>query len=340
MKELSEKLPYLMKRNQIITTLKAYLDKKDYCAVETNALQICPGMEVHLEAFKTKLSFPFGNHNLIRYLHTSPEFAMKKLISQGMNKIYQFAHVFRNEELSDIHHPEFTMLEFYATQMSYKKLMKECENLIKYAAKKHNIQDVNFKNLTNTITDKWEYITVKQAFQKYAKINLNKILPSQPTLEPDTELIKKEAIHLGLQVSPQDRFEDIFFKIMLEYVEPHLGEKYPTVLYDYPVCLGALARAKPENPLYAERFEIYICGVEIANGFGELTNPTEQLTRFKHDQKIKRDLYGHTYPIDQEFIKAVGKMPPTSGVAIGIDRLIMLLTHAPNIQTVLWEELS
>ena len=132
MKHLTEKLPYLTKRNQIIATIRSYLEKKHYCPVETNALQICPGMEVHLEAFRTELSFPFGQKNAVRYLHTSPEFAMKKLIAQGMEKIYQFAHVFRNEELSPIHHPEFTMLEFYATHMDYKRLIKECEKLIKY----------------------------------------------------------------------------------------------------------------------------------------------------------------------------------------------------------------
>ena len=328
-------LPYLQQRLKIIKTIRSFLDEQGFWEVDTPALQKSPGLEIHQAAFETTLIEPFHQDDKIRYLHTSPEFAMKKLLVEGMDKIYQIAHAYRNEERGPTHNPEFLMLEFYITHKDYTYLMPLTEDLIKACARAVNCRTVSFQGVTCDLEKPWLYLTVQEAFQKYAGIDLNATLPKEPTDEPPPEKLRAEAEKTGLSTHPSDRWEDIFFRIMLEKVEPNFGKGVPTVLYDYPIALGALARAKPGNPLIAERFEVYIAGVELGNGYSELTDAATYRSRFEYVQKMQQTLYNRLYPIDEDFMDAMERgMPESTGIAIGVDRLIMLLTGALCIQDV------
>lgn len=352
----SIKSDFLKKRALIIKQIRRFFDERGFLEVETPALQICPGMEVHLKAFRTELVETFETEKREFYLHTSPEFAMKKLLVAGWDKIYQMAHVFRNEERSLHHHPEFTMLEWYQKGADYKEIMRQTEELVKSCAETLGVRTLKNGNLENEIFVPWEYLSVQEAFLKYADVDiLSTVIPETPTprlteklkgeaspenignLEPDPSLLRAQAEKTGIETSPNDRWEDIFFRIMLEKVEPRLGQTVPTVLYDYPVALGALAKKSETNPLVAERFEVYSCGVELGNAFTELTDAKEQRIRFEHDQKIKQELYGYTYPLDEDFLEALeAGLPPCAGIAVGVDRLVMLLLGADKIDDVLW----
>lgn len=326
---------YLQKRTQILRALRDFFAQKGFDEVDTPIMQISPGLEIHQVAFETHLIEPFGQQTGVRYLHTSPEFAMKKLLARGMDKIYQVCHTFRNEERGPCHSPEFLMLEFYQTHADYNTLMDLTEELIRHCAKSVGTEEVFFGDKTCFLTGPWERLTVAQAFLRYAAIDLMATLPDTPTDEPDPTLLREQAVLQGISCNENDRWEDIFFRIMLEKVEPHLGDKKPTLLYDYPICLGALARAKPTNPLIAERVEVYIAGVELGNGYSELLDADVYLSRFHYVQKMQQLLYHRQYPIDDDFIAAMRRgMPPCTGIAIGMDRLFMLLSHAPDIASV------
>lgn len=330
-------LHHLKNRIKIIQEIRTFFFEAGFLEVDTPALQISPGLEIHQCAFETTLSTPFQQKSQTLYLHTSPEFAMKKLLVEGLSKIYQITHAFRNEEEGRFHNPEFSMLEFYITQEDYFYLMDFTESLIKHCAKAINIQSIKFDHTFCNLSTPWERITVQEAFQKYAHIDLMATLPSYPTQEPNPTLLRKEAEKINIRTSNHDTWEDVFFRIMLDKIEAHLGKEKPTILYDYPIVLGALARAKKTNPLIAERFEIYIAGIELGNGYSELTDPDEYIQRFQYTQKMQKKLYNRIYPIDETFISALKKgLSPCTGIAIGIDRLVMLLSQASCIQEVLW----
>ena len=320
-------------RIQVIRSLREYFDKEGFCEVDTPALQVCPGMEVHLKAFSTEMVSPLGEEAKVRHLHTSPELSMKKLIVAGMPKIYQICHCYRNEEMGQTHLPEFTMLEWYRTNTDYTAMMADTEKIVKLCAKRCGVDVLRFGQATCNPFGKWEKITVAEAFEKYAGVDLLSTLDKDLAVLPRPDLLKKQAKQKGIWCSAKDSWEDIFFRIMMEKIEPFLGHKVPTILYDYPTCLGALARRKPTDEKVCERFEAYICGVELCNAFSELTDVVEQRRRFETDQKTKQDLYGYTYPIDEDFMDALKYgMPETSGNALGIDRLIMLISGTNDIQ--------
>ena len=320
-------------RTRVIRSLREYFDKEGFCEVDTPALQVCPGMEVHLKAFSTEMVSPFGEKAKMRHLHTSPELSMKKLIVAGMPKIYQICHCFRNEEMGKTHLPEFTMLEWYRVNTDYTAMMDDTENIVKLCAKQCNVKSLRYGISECNPFGKWERLTVAEAFEKYAGIDILKTLNENPAHLPKPDLLRKQAEQKGIWCSDKDSWEDIFFRIMMEKIEPFLGHKVPTILYDYPTCLGALARRKPTDEKVCERFEAYICGVELCNAFSELTDAVEQRRRFETDQKTKQDLYGYTYPIDEDFMDALKYgMPETSGNALGVDRLIMLISGTNDIQ--------
>jgi elongation factor P--(R)-beta-lysine ligase len=356
----------LENRSLIIKQIRRFFDEKGFWEVETPALQICPGMEVHLKAFRTELVETFETDKREFYLHTSPELTMKKLLVAGWDKIYQMTHVFRNEERSLHHHPEFTMLEWYQTGADYKEIMKQTEDLVKSCAEMLQITTLKNGGIENEIFSPWEYLSVQEAFLKYAGIDILSTVKTESLckstlnesaeagvlsentknaeraerteiLEPDPSLLRAQAEKSGIKTSANDRWEDIFFRVMLEKVEPHLGQTVPTFLYDYPVALGALAKKSATNPKVAERFEVYACGVELGNAFSELTDAHEQRIRFEHDQKMKKELYGYTYPLDEDFLDALTTgLPACAGIAIGVDRLVMLLLGADKIDDILW----
>jgi lysyl-tRNA synthetase class 2 len=255
------------------------------------------------------------------YLHTSPEFAMKKLLVAGLPKIYQFAKVFRNAEGSSLHSPEFTMLEWYQTGMTYREMMQETTDLVRAVMK----NKITFHGKTCDPHGPWEIITVVDALKKYADVDISGHLR-------DLAHVRAEAARIGVYVSPRDDWENALLKIIMDKVEPHAGAPAPTILCDYPVSMAALSRPKPEDPRFAERFEVYVCGIELANAFGELTDVRVQYERFLNDVVLRKKTYGDDYPVDEDFIKALEfGLKPCSGNALGLDRLVMLATGADNI---------
>ena len=333
----AEKLPNLNTRAAIVVALRAHFAARGFTEVHTPILQVCPGMEPHLRVFATELEDAFGQSRATRYLHTSPEFAMKKLLVAGMPRIFQFARVFRNGETSATHHPEFTMLEWYRAGADYTELMDDCAGLLASAAAASAREAVKFRGMTCSLVATPERLTVPQAFERYAGIDLMAVLGDQDAAEPDPGPLAAEARRIGISVSPSDRWEDVFFKVMLDKVEPCLGDGVPTILCDYPACQAALSRRKPGEPRLAERFELYVAGVELANGFSELTDAAEQERRFRADAALKRRLYGTEVPIDRDFLEALAfGMPESAGIALGVDRLVMLCCGVDDITDVIW----
>ena len=323
-------------RSLIFKTIRSFFDTKDFLEVDTPALQISPGLEVHLKAFRTTFHNPLGTDETF-YLHTSPEFTMIKLIPAGLPKIFQICKTYRNEGVSATHQPEFTMLEWYRAGTDYTTIMNDTIEIVRQSAKACGASLLRHGDRTCDPFQPWEYLTVAEAFQKYVGIDIMKTIPNKPTLEPDPTLLRQEAERIGESCSDDDRWEDIFFRIMLNHIEDKLGDGVPTILYEYPTCLGALARQKPDNPLVVERFEAYVCGVELCNAFSELTDPEEQLKRFTYDMDMKEKLYSERYPIDSDFMSALEYgMPTCAGNAIGVDRLGMLITGAQDITDIQW----
>lgn len=327
--------PNLAVRQKVIRAIRAYFEGEGFAEVDTPALQYSPGNEVHLQAFKTELRDPHGGPDQTLYLHTSPEFAMKKLLVAGEEKIFQIAHVYRNAERSSRHHPEFAMMEWYRANAETKAIKQDCINLIRACAKASTKTVFNANGLSCNPFSEWESLSVPDAFKKYADIDLLATAPNPHN--PNADLLHKAMAHLNIRTAPDDSWDDLFFRVMGEKIEPFLGKDRPTFLCDYPISMAALARPLPNDPRLAERFELYIAGYEIANAFGELTDPDEQLRRFTSDMDLKEKLHGERYPIDMEFIEALRHgMPPSAGIALGIDRLIMLCAGTENIEDVLW----
>ena len=332
---LAERLPFLRARGRIEAALRDWFAERGFVEVQTPALQVSPGMEPHLKAFATSLETPSGDARP-RYLHTSPEFAMKKLLAGGVPKPFQFARVFRNGERSDTHHPEFTMLEWYRARESYDVVMADCAAMLHVAAIASGRPVLSWRSEACDPAADVEMLTVAEAFARHAGIDLLATTRADPA-DPDLGALARAAAPLGIVPHAGDRWEDLFFRIMLERIEPKLGFGAPTLLYEYPVSMAALARVKPGDGLVAERFELYVCGVELANGYGELTDAAIQRRRFEADMALKQSLYGERYPADEDFLSALEHgLPDCSGVALGFDRLAMLASGAESIDDVLW----
>jgi lysyl-tRNA synthetase class 2 len=326
-------------RGRILAVVRDFFAGRNYVEIDTPALQVSPGIEPHLKAFATVLHDPRDGGARPRYLHTSPEFAMKKLLAGGMPRIWQLAHAFRDGERSATHHPEFSMLEWYRAGASYRDLMDECEALLRAAQDAAGAVVLRWQAKSADAHRPWQRLTVAEAFTRYADIDLLATAPDPAA--PDMARLTAEAARIGLPPHPGDDWETLFFRIFLDRIEPLLGHGMPTILYDYPVSLAALSRPKPDDPRLAERFELYVCGLELANAFGELTDAAEQRRRFAADQARKMALYGESYPIDEDFLAALEwGLPDCAGIALGFDRLVMLATGAVDIEDVLWAPVS
>jgi elongation factor P--(R)-beta-lysine ligase len=322
-------------RNRILATVRAFFAASDYVEVDTPALQVSPGLEPHLRAFSTGLHDPRDGSAWTRYLHTSPEFAMKKLLAGGLPRIWQLARVYRDGERSATHHPEFSMLEWYRAGATYHDLMDECEALLRAVQDAAEGGGLRWRSHTADVCSPWQRLSVAAAFEHYTGIDVLATAPNPA--HPDAALLGAAASRIGIAARPEDDWETLFFRIFLERIEPHLGIGVPTILYDYPVSMAALSRRKPDDPRLAERFELYVCGLELANAFGELTDAAEQRRRFAADQAKKQALYGETYPIDEDFLAALEHgLPECAGIALGFDRLVMLAAGADHIEEVLW----
>ena len=327
--------PHLHARAAILKALRATFEARGFLEVETPALQVSPGIEPHLMAFATDLEPADGGPARRLYLHTSPEFAMKKLLVAGESRIFQFAKVFRNRERSDTHHPEFTMAEWYRAGGSLDDLMDDCEALLRAAAKAAGRDGLVAHGLNVPLDEPFERLSVAEAFLMHAGVDLMATIDDP--FGPSAGALRDEAEEIGISTSDGDSWEDIFFKISLDRIEPNLGVARPTFLTDWPISMAALSRANPDDPNVAERFELYVNGVELANAFGELTDAAEQRRRFEADCATKERLYGFRYPVDEDFLAALEwGLPPSAGIALGIDRLVMLATGAARIDDVLW----
>ncbi len=322
----------LIARARIVAALRNWFAARDFVEVETSALQVSPGNETHLHAFSTDLVSPAAT-SARRYLRTSPEFACKKLLSAGEQRIVEFARVFRNRERGALHAPEFTMLEWYRAQAPYEALMEDCTAIIALVAEAAGTQRLTFRGRQVDPLVAPEFLTVAEAFTRYAGIDLTASLSPQGV---DRAGFAACAAQAGIRLADDDNWGDIFSRVLVERIEPRLGLGRATVLYEYPAALSALARPKASDPRVAERFELYVCGVELANGFGELADPVEQRRRLDAEMAEKERIYGERYPLDEDFLAALAQMPPASGVALGLDRLVMLATGAPHIDHVLW----
>jgi lysyl-tRNA synthetase class 2 len=331
----TDRRPFLLARNRIVSALRGYFAAEDFVEVETGALQVSPGNETHLHAFATTLMAPDGASRRL-YLRTSPEFACKKLLAAGERRIVEFAKVFRNRERGALHHPEFTMVEWYRAREPYDTLMSDCAAILALAAEAAGTKVLTFRGRTADPFAALERLTVADAFERFAGIDL---LATLPDGEPDTPALARAARSAGIRIGDDDRWGDIFSRVLVENIEGNLGIGRATILDRYPVHQAALAKPA-EDRRAAERFELYACGVELANGFGELTDPVEQRRRLEIEMAEKERIYGERYPLDEDFLAALSAMPQACGIALGLDRLVMLATGASRIEQVLWNPLG
>ncbi|WP_376988921.1 EF-P lysine aminoacylase EpmA [Bosea sp. R86505] len=329
----ADRRPALLARGRIRAALRRWFEARDFVEVEAAILQVSPGNETHLHGFATTLIDDGGARHPY-YLHTSPEFAAKKLLAAGEPRIFDFARVFRNRERSALHHPEFTMLEWYRAGEGYETLMRDAADLLAEAARAAGVTCLHWRGIEADPFAQPERLTLQDAFQRHAGIDLLRTVTADNDV--DRGGLAADAAEAGIRVTDDDSWSDIFSRILSERIEPHLGRGRATILCEYPISEAALARPKPGDPRVSERFELYACGVELANAFGELTDPAEQRRRFEGDMDEKERIYGERYPVDEDFLSALAAMPQASGIALGFDRLVMLCTGARRIEDVLW----
>ncbi|MFC4174823.1 EF-P lysine aminoacylase EpmA [Microvirga sp. GCM10011540] len=329
----ADRRPFLLGRNRIQAALRGYFASRDFVEVDTATLQVSPGNEAHLHAFETAAVGPDGSRTPL-YLHTSPEFACKKLLAAGEARIACFAHVYRNRERGPLHHPEFTMLEWYRAGESYEALMRDCAEILALAAETAGTRRLAFRGGEADPFREPERLSVAEAFDRFAGIDL--LASIDRSGATDRDRLAASLREAGLRIAGDDTWSDLFSRVIVERIEPQLGHGRATILDEYPVAEAALARPTARDPRVAERFELYACGVELANAFGELTDAAEQRRRFEGEMAEKMRVYGETYPLDEDFLAALAQMPEASGIALGFDRLVMLATGASRIEQVIW----
>ncbi|MEZ5936611.1 MAG: EF-P lysine aminoacylase EpmA [Hyphomonadaceae bacterium] len=328
-----DRRPYLIARSRIRAAIRAWFEGEGFVEVECGALQASPGNEAHLHAFETRFypeSGPeAGDPGRRLYLHTSPEFACKKLLAAGEARIFDFARAYRNRETGPLHSPEFTMLEWYRAYAPWDAVIADTLEIARQAVWVIGSPYLRWRNVACDPALEPDRLTLTEAFARYTGIVL-------PLVLDDRDAFAAAVADIGMRTTANDSWSDIFSRVLVERIEPKLGQGRLTVLCEYPASEAALARPLPSDPRFAERFELYACGVELANGFGELTDPDEQRRRFEAEMDLKQRTYGERYPLDEEFLAALGRMPPASGVALGFDRLVMLASGARTISDVLW----
>jgi len=329
----ADRRPFLLGRARITAALRQFFAARDFVEVETSALTVSPGNETHLHAFASDLVTPAGERERL-YLRTSPEFACKKLLAAGERRIVEFARAFRNRERGALHHPEFTLVEWYRAGEPYETLMDDCAAILALAARVTGAARFAYRGASIDPFAPPERLTVVNAFTRHAGIDLAAMLATE---HPAPFAAAARAI--GVRVAADDTWGDVFSRVLVEKVEPKLGQGRATVLCEYPSLQSPLARPTAADPRLAERFELYACGVELANGFGELTDPATQRERLEEQMAEKFRIYGERYPIDDDFIAALAAMPQACGIALGLDRLVMLATGATRIDQVLWTPL-
>lgn len=321
-------------RSSIIACIRKFFVGSGFVEVDTPAIQVSSGGDRHARGLMIDMHRDLSEEPITRYLQTSPEFSMKKLLAKGYAKIFQICHVFRNGEVGPFHHPEFTLLEWYREGADYQDIMKDTEDLVSTIT--HNIppKTAGFYGASDNARKVWNRLSVVDAFSRYANINILSMFSEDGTL--DTVRFKCEAARSGVYCSDNDHWDDIFYRVVLEKIEPKLVGRPPTFFIDFPLPVGALAKRNHLNRKICERTELYVCGLEIGNGFSELCDPAEQLERFRIDHEYITKVYGTAPPIDYELIDSLQSLESAAGMALGVDRLIMLISGAKDIKEVLW----
>ncbi len=338
-------------RARLAAEARRALGDLGYEEVETPCLVPAPGMEPHLSPFEAPFVPEGGGAPRPLWLITSPEYAMKRLLAEGFERVFQLSRVFRNGEVSATHNPEFTMLEFYRAGTGYGGIMADLERLVEAAARAlgagearpgpgraHEAHEAHEApgaprvmrgGRSIELSAPFERLTVQQAFLRHAGVDLG-------ACGGDAGALRSAARAAGHDAGPAgEPFDDAFFRLMLSAVEPRLGLERPTYLTDWPASMAALARVKGADPRWAERFELYAGGLELANGFTELTDAAEQRARLVAERALRVRLGRPALPLDEDFLAALSRMPDAGGVAVGFDRLLMLLTGAATIEEVL-----
>ncbi len=319
---LAARLPFLRRRGLLAAAVRGFFTARGFTEVETPYAVPTPGEEVHLDAFRTERRGPRGELQTL-WLHTSPEFAMKKLLAGGAGPIFQLARVWRNGEGSDLHGAEFTMLEWYRPGATLDDLIAETLALLRAVL----APVVTCRGITTDLSAS-ESLTLADAFARHVGADLLATADDAPAL----------AAAAGTRLRAGEDWEDLFFRLLLERVEPCLGRAHPTFLTHWPAAQAALARRDPTDPRVAERFELFVCGIELANAFVELTDAAEQRARFLADRARRHAITGtEDWPLDEDFLAALSHgMPPSAGIALGFDRLAMIAAGADRIDQVRW----
>ena len=318
---MADRIGFLRRRARLAQATRAFFDARGYLEVETSYAVSAPGEEVHLQPFATELRTSAGDTRKL-WLNTSPEFAMKRLLVAGAGPIFQLARVWRNGEAGELHAPEFTMLEWYRPGAGLTALMDETEAYLRAV-----LPPVCTRAGITVDLARFERLTMADAFTRFAGADLLATLGDAPAL----------AASAGASLRSGEDWEDLFFRLLLERIEPQIGRIHPTFLTHWPAAQAALAVRDPADPRVALRFELFACGMELANAFEELTDAGEQRARFVADRVRRHAITGPDWPLDEDFLAALAHgMPQNSGIALGFDRLAMLATGARRIDQVQW----
>lgn len=323
----------LVTRSRAIQAIRKFFVERDFFEVQTPVLQRSPGVERHIKPIPVQVHTHLNPTAHSRYLHSSPEFAMKKLLAAGEERIFQICPVFRDGEAGRLHQPEFTMLEWYRSGATYTAVMEDLETLVREVAAFVQADQLRHGDLSWPVSEGWRKFTVADVFADFAGVD---ILSGLSRWDEDVTSLRRAATEAGIECGDDETWDDVFHRILLDKVDPQLKTMGALFLYDYPYPAGALARNSQTDPRVCERVEAYVCGVELANGFSELTDAAEQRRRFDSDRRLYADRYGSPPPIDEDFLRALAEIPEATGMAMGIDRLVMLLTGAPRITDVQW----
>jgi len=311
-------------RASFIQHIRQFFITRGFLEIEAPQMTPWPTLDSNIESIQVLLM----NSPSPFYLHTSPEHAMKKWLASGADKIYFLGKVFRNNELSSLHNPEFTMVEWYRTNATYADIQNDTEALIYDLSSHFHKTELSYQNINLDLTPPWKRISLSELFQEKAQIDLTSCLNKKD--------LHKAARESRFPCGEDDDWETLFFKIFLDRIEPGLGIPKPVFVYDYPAKLGLMAGKKADHPEWVERTELYIGSLELANGYTELTDAAEQQSRFEEEQS-KKMRNGHHYPIDEELLTAMQTgIPSCAGMALGIDRLLMLFLDKSHIEDVIY----
>lgn len=320
-------------RVEIIKSIRDFFWSQGFLETDVPQAVHYPGQEPYLNPIPLTFHDPYGQGQQF-YLHTSPEYALKKLLAAGFKKIFSITKCFRDyESFGGNHNTEFTMIEWYRAPGTYRDFMDDMEALFKYVGEKVRCDTLRYKDKAIKVNQPWLRKSMKEVWREYLDADLDTLL--------EFDALAKFAKAKEYSVDAADEYEDVFFKLFLNEIEQKLGFDAPTFIYDYPKQMCSLSRTSAIDPRYAERVECYVAGLELCNGFGELTNANEQRARLEADQELRRKLGKPTWPIDEDFIAALQSgMPDAGGVALGVDRMVVLFTGAKDINEVIFQSVA